>query len=415
MPFLSYAWDGMGEGDVTLPDGEDTRFDMLDKRLALGSLVLVFVAMFYLAMCEPALAQDGSSKLWDWLFVIITGGTAAAAAGKGAHVVLRRPDVYPVWYGTNRKLGNGAYTSTLATKMDFGICEVAVPKAHKFGSTGSAVLVRFWQRIQTGGVDDKLDIIRRIELSKDMFLTTMEDGVETDNHVLVYIHGYGNTFDTAIIRAGQIGFDLKVDVMAAFCWASKGELTEPAYYADRDTALLSERHLGKFLSLIHENFLKHKINILAHSMGNRILLGVLEQLHKYPSLKRAHFGQIFLAAPDIDAQYFKTVSKLYTARCERTTLYVCSDKALRLADFLVDDQRLGYIPPITVVRGIDTIEATNVAIDLIGHSYYAEASALLYDLFTLLRNNAVPDARAGLMKLEAEDGSRYWALRAVNT
>src|SRR5258708_27965820 len=99
-------------------------------------------------------------------------------------------------------------------------------------------------------------------------------------------------------------------------------------------------------------------------MGNRALLGVLENLTKSPSLKDARFGQIFLAAPDIDARYFQLVANVYPTVSERTTLYVCAmDRALAASGAMRYDARAGFVPPVTIIDGIDTIEATNVNLD----------------------------------------------------
>jgi esterase/lipase superfamily enzyme len=240
----------------------------------------------------------------------------------------------------------------------------------------------------------------------------LKEGLKNGTDILVYIHGYNSSFDQAIIRAAQIGFDLKVQgVTAAFCWASRGELH--GYLADEDNVKLSERHLAEFLSLLVQNFPNKKINLMAHSMGNRALLGVVENLVKYPSLKDAKFGQIFLAAPDIDSRYFQLVADIYPSVSERTTLYVCAmDRALGASGAVRHDSRAGFVPPVTIVTGIDTVEATNVNLNYLGHGYYAEASAVLYDIAFLLRNNASPELRPRLAKETNSQGGAYWILRA---
>jgi esterase/lipase superfamily enzyme len=96
----------------------------------------------------------------------------------------------------------------------------------------------------------------------------------------------------------------------------------------------------------------------------------------------ARFGQIFLAAPDVDARYFKMVASVYPQVSDRTTLYVSArDKALGASKFLHDNTRAGHIPPITVVPGIDTVVGTDISLDFLGHGYFAEAFNVLYDMY----------------------------------
>jgi esterase/lipase superfamily enzyme len=327
----------------------------------------------------------------------------------------RAADLYSVWYATNRMAKYGPDLNTITDKLSFGICHVAIPESHKFGSIGSSALSRFTQRLFTN-TDDSLCIVRdELSWSEKGFLTSLSDALDrSGTDILVYIHGYNSSFETAIIRAAQIGFDLKVrGVTAAFCWASRGELH--GYPADEDSVKLSERHLAHFLSLLNETFPTKKINILAHSMGNRALLGVLENLTKYPSLQNARFGQIFLAAPDIDARYFQLVASVYPTVSERTTLYVCAmDRALAVSGAMKYDARVGFVPPVTIVNGIDTVEATNVNLDYLGHGYYAEASAVLYDIAMLLSSNMSPATRPRLAREISSTGMSYWVLRSAS-
>jgi len=237
---------------------------------------------------------------------------------------------------------------------------------------------------------------------------------QAGDQILVYVHGYNVSFEAAVLRAAQIGFDLKVPgVTAAFYWASKG--SPEAYMADEDTIRLSAQHLADFLSLLHANFPKRTINIMAHSMGNRALLDVLQYAERYPALSGAKFGQIFLAAPDIDARLFRQAAAAYSRLSARTTLYVCSaDRALQASGRGHDGFRTGYCPPVTIVEGIDTIDATNVNLDILGHSYYAEAALVLFDMASLLRIDMSPAQRPSLIQAKSDDGAAYWVFRAAN-
>jgi CHAT domain len=68
--------------------------------------------------------------------------------------------LYPLWYGTNRKpidpndISRG-YSGDRDNLAHYGSCQVAVPKSHKIGSTGS----NWWQRLKTL-TDDRLKLDR---------------------------------------------------------------------------------------------------------------------------------------------------------------------------------------------------------------------------------------------------------------
>jgi esterase/lipase superfamily enzyme len=377
--------------------------------LAASAILLAFTDVSY---------ANGSGSAVNWLLWLLLGGGAVGAAGVGGHQVVQRvakgPDVYHAWYATNRVRKDGVYTSDLGDKLQFGTCKVAIPRSHELGSIGSGRIARAWQRLRTGA-DDALHIVNSSEWSEADFLKAAKFALRRQGgrRILVYIHGFNNTFEEAVIRAAQIGFDLKVDgITAAFCWASKGQML--GYAADEDTARLSEDHLAEFLALLHSNFPHYTIDILAHSMGNRILMGVLQSL-KNPALTDARFGQIFLAAPDVDARYFEKVANLYPTVSRRTTLYVCArDVALLGSGDIHLDRRVGYTPPITVIAGIDTVDATNVNLDRLGHGYFADAHNVVYDLWLLLHFNPDPTKRLHVVKSQTADGQVYWSLAAAS-
>ena len=98
---------------------------------------------------------------------------------------------------------------------------------------------------------------------------------------------------------------------------------------------------------------------------------------------------MILAAPDVDVRLFEQIASNYTLLSERTTLYVSAeDRPLGLSGWLHQFQRVGKAPPVTVVPNIDTIAVDEIDVSTLGHAYFADAEALLYDIFDLLRSNA---------------------------
>src|SRR5262249_5705639 len=106
---------------------------------------------------------------------------------------------------------------------------------------------------------------------------------------------------------------------------------------------------------------------------------------------KINFGQIFLAAPDVDRELFLKLASCYPRLSERTTLYVSNkDKALKSSGIVHDFPRAGFSPPITIAPGIDTIEVSNIDLTLLGHGFFANARDLLHDMHNLIMHNAPP-------------------------
>ncbi len=72
-------------------------------------------------------------------------------------------------------------------------------------------------------------------------------------------------------------------------------------------------------------------------------------------------------------------------------------------------ERVGLEPPVFVYDGVDTISASELDLDLLGHGYIATAEALLYDLGQLIHDNKPPLKRTRLEPVTPEL-CRYWAL-----
>ncbi len=84
--------------------------------------------------------------------------------------------------------------------------------------------------------------------------------------------------------------------------------------------------------------------------------------------------------------------------------------AAHLSAKLHDAPRAGYFAPYTVTPGVDTIAVPNFDVDLLGHSYFAQADALLHDIFDLLHHGEPPAKR---QRIEAaKDGDAvFWRLK----
>ncbi len=325
--------------------------------------------------------------------------------------------IYPVWFGTNRKPepGGSGFTSERHDRITRGRVNVFVPEAHRFGEIGTSL----WRRLlRLDFRDDRLRVQRIETEERDRFFDEIRmamDAASVENrrspHALFFLHGYNVTFEGAAIRAAQLGCDLAVPgATAFFSWPSRGSVL--AYTADEASIEASERAITEFLVDFATHCGAERVHLIAHSMGNRGLLRALQRIAGNAETRgRVRFGQIFLAAPDIDRDLFLDLAELYPEHSDRTTLYSSNrDRAVHLSSKFHDAPRAGYFTPYTVAPGIDTIAVPDFDVDLLGHSYFAQAEALLHDMFDLLRHGAPPNERQRLAPREVE-GQRFWQVR----
>jgi esterase/lipase superfamily enzyme len=147
-------------------------------------------------------------------------------------------------------------------------------------------------------------------------------------------------------------------------------------------------------------------------MGNRGLLRALQRIAANAQTRgKVKFGQIFLAAPDVDRDLFLDLARLYPEHAERATLYASDgDKAVHLSAKLHDAPRAGYFAPYTVAPGVDTVAVPDFDIDLLGHGYFAQAEALLHDIYDLMRHGEPPISRQRILPA-VHQGTSFWKLR----
>ena len=321
-----------------------------------------------------------------------------------------------VWYGTNRKPvadsdPSQGFSAERDQRVHLGQCRVLVPKSHKFGSIGTPWWRR-WLRFEFHS--DALELRRVSAFAPDEFWAKLEESLAADpdvSHVLVFLHGYNTTFEEAAVRAAQLGVDLEIrGAVAFFSWPSTGGVRD--YLVDEATVEASEPYITEFLRNIAARAGATRVHVVAHSMGNRALLRSFQRIATTTAATTPiRFGQVILAAPDVDVDTFKNLARVYEDLSSRTTLYVSpSDIAVQASSWLHKYPRVGFSPPVTIVPGVETVEVPAFNLLNLGHGYFAEAGALLHDMFDLIRRNPHPDDRQRLARHSTGDGS-YWVMR----
>ncbi len=116
--------------------------------------------------------------------------------------------------------------------------------------------------------------------------------------VFVIIHGYNTTFASAAKSAAQLAYSVERPVIV-FDWPSKGKVFQ--YEVDAGNNEWSQEHFDRMLEEMKavKDRTGIKLNLLAHSMGNRLAI------RSAPVLKGQHlFDHMYLVDPDFDAETF---------------------------------------------------------------------------------------------------------------
>lgn len=320
---------------------------------------------------------------------------------------------FPVWFGTNRELreNDGEVYEVVGEltkdRIHVGRCEVWIPKTHRRGELKSP-----WYRPESILRSDELRLtdMTLLESVVDSIRSAIEQDATT-NHLL-FIHGFNSSFNEAILRAAQIGFDLGIDgATIAFSWPSRRLFSViPRYVGDGEVISGSEQALVQLTEQLEG--LEGKLNVIAHSMGNRALIRVWESMFKSVNqMPTLEVGQVVFAAPDVFQAAFKNCTEGIDEFCERATVYANRrDYALGLSRLLSQTNRAGLLPP---VMSLDQIETVEVSFDLakFGHTYFAKLIPLLDDLASLIEHNEAPGTgeRSQLQRNDEPPG--HWSFQ----
>ncbi|MDR6524602.1 esterase/lipase superfamily enzyme [Variovorax paradoxus] len=332
----------------------------------------------------------------------------------------RKPVIVPVLFGTNRiplarvkgkAQGYGATRGPLV----YGQSVVSIPPDRNKGEIPTPPSgfedyamfknpMRYFRLLDANQISEK-DIAR---ITANFFKS--KPGKRSG---LVFVHGYNVAFQAAAFRAAQMSFDMELQSMPVFfSWASKAGTA--AYWMDENTALQSVPDFKKFLTTYLGESKIDQVVIVAHSMGSRIVTSALvEMIDRDPKIAKKLL-HLVLAAPDLDAAVFKEqVMPVLAGASVPVTVYASSrDRALQTSVKLHGFTRVGSAgKEIVFGDGLETIDASAIDTDFLGHSYFASSPSLIRDIGTLVVEGKRAASRPNLKPRPSELAPHYWQMR----
>ena len=349
-------------------------------------------------------------------------GEAATASGPGEYTRFfqapARSTSVEVFYATDRAIGHFTGPGDLYLNdrdseraLKFGVCAVSIPDAahHKLGRLESPSI---WRLEFHEDPEKHVVLMGARPQSRDDFFGSIRHRVTNleTKELLVFVHGYNVSFEDAARRTGQLAYDLQFQgVPILYSWPSRADAK--AYPADETNVAWSVPQLRSFLLNLCRESGATIIHLIAHSMGNRLLVPALNEIALQSKASEAGitlplFRHVVLTAPDIDADTFRDLAAVFRPTAHRVTLYSCSsDRALALSRTFHGYPRAG--DSIVIVPGIEVIDASTVDTSLVRHSYFAENRSVISDIFSLLRDDKPPEARFGMSLMTTTEGAYY--------
>lgn len=223
----------------------------------------------------------------------------------------------------------------------FAEITISIPPDHKTGNIE-------WPRQVPADPERSFAVVKADVVDRQGVLARFHNRLVkgATRRVLVFVHGFNNRFDDAVLRFAQIVHDSETDdIPVLFTWPSAGKLV--AYGYDRDSATYSRDALERTLDYLIADKSVSEISILAHSMGNWVTLETLRQMAIRNRSISPKIKNIMLADPDVDIDVFRTqVISMGTSRPAFTVFISDDDKALAAAKIIWGSKaRLGDFNP----------------------------------------------------------------------
>ena len=219
-----------------------------------------------------------------------------------------------------------------------------------------------------------------------------ELGATRSRDLLVFVHGYNVSFEDAAVRAAQVAADINFDgAVLLFSWPSAAAVS--AYVRDQQTARNAGLQLLRLLRNHAVAAQPDRLHLLGHSMGVEVIGKAFTLTAPTDSTPR--LSEVVLAAPDVDSRVFRReIMPRLVPHAARITMYASSDDdALRASRVLNGVGRLGLGgDSLFVIEGMDTVDATRVSADVLGHTLFGN-QGFLADLAVLLAEGKSPEER----------------------
>lgn len=338
----------------------------------LGMRALCAVMIIALSACAP---RPGGETL--------TVVPAAQPTGKSVAITVAST--------RGREAETGDYTDARAHQMNFERFTIAIPPSHEAS------------RIEWPEEEPDPSRSFAVTAREPLSALDIQRGAGGRQDVMVFVHGYNQTFPESLFRLAQVAVDGDLpEQPILFAWPSAG--TVVGYVADKDAAAYSRDELAAVLSTLAADPDVGKITLFGHSMGGWLVAETLRQLRlsgKDAVIER--LSDVVLAAPDIDVDVFrKQIEVIGPLEPPMAILVAPDDRALRISAGLAGARpRVGRtnastpaVQALAKKNGVQLVDISGIgAVDGTHHNRFASLVQL------------IPEQRDGLTQTRAQVGA----------
>ena len=197
--------------------------------------------------------------------------------------------------------------------------------------------------------------------------------------LVVYVHGFNNTFADGVVRIAQLSSDLQIPGIAVhYSWPSAANPLGYGY--DRDSMLFARDGFERLLR-IAARVGAERVQVVAHSMGALLTMETLRQIDiADPGWSNRRIDGVILISPDIDIEVFRAQVRRIDPLPDLFAIFVSNrDRALVLSARLSGQtSRLGNIADAEALAELDVVllDVTEFSSGA-GHFTAASSPALL--------------------------------------
>lgn len=207
----------------------------------------------------------------------------------------------------------------------------------------------------------------------------------TGKKVLLLVHGFNNTAEEALATYSEINKHLSTlglyDTIIGYLWPGYNSRTE-YFSAEKNAETLAAR-LRLHLSLLATFAIK--VDLLAHSMGNRLVLEALESDSKHQ--KRKLINNFYSLAPAVNEDSIDKNQTYYhsTEQCKKMFVFHSDhDEVLKVLYTIAEKSKAlgaqGDMAPVLTPKNVQFIDCSDF-VD--GHSGYFTVASL----YTFIQNH----------------------------
>lgn len=283
-----------------------------------------------------------------------------------------------VFVGTTRGIGkNGRFNNERTQAVSFHRYEISVPPQHKIGTIE-------WPRINSDPTKAFLTTAINHYATGPSFADDLAKSLRKrpkgQREVVLYVHGFNNTFAEGMYRLAQLSNDMDLpNPTIHYSWPSAGNPL--GYGFDRDSLLFARDGLENLLKTVTAAG-ADRVLLVGHSLGALLTMEVLRQMAiSDPDYLSRLVSGVVLISPDIDVDLFRRQAARIGPLPQPFVIFTSKkDRALRLSARLSGKHgRLGNVQDVAELSELEVtiLDVTEFSKGPTGHFNAATSPALI--------------------------------------